>query len=115
MSRAPDALQIELRFRNAASQLINIAIGASPAICRANTPTSSDNAGSEMTGRLKPCRRAFCAACALPRSVFGPVLACAFARFELLFRPLNMLVSCEAFDHSGLSLNCLEVCILNFV
>jgi hypothetical protein len=27
MSRAPDALQIELRFRNAASQLINIAIG----------------------------------------------------------------------------------------
>src|SRR6476619_6812575 len=55
-----------------------------PEISRASVSTSSDNARLEQTGRLSAWRSAFLAARARPSAVFGPVLACAFARLALI-------------------------------
>src|SRR5262249_24480506 len=60
------------------------ALASGPAISRASVSTSSDNAGLEQTGRLSAWRREFLAARARPSAVFGPVLACAFARLALI-------------------------------
>src|SRR5207244_12441428 len=64
------------------------AISSYPAISRASASTSSDQVGSEQTGRLKSCRRAFRAERVRPCAVFGPALACALARLARILRSL---------------------------
>src|SRR5262245_25222138 len=64
------------------------ALALGPAISHASSSTSCEDTGSERTGRLSPWRCAFLVERALPAAVFGPVLACALARFALILRSL---------------------------
>ena len=65
-----------------------------PATSRAKFLTCAAEAGSALIDKLKPWRRAFCAALDLPRVVLGPVLASALSRFALILRALVMPASC---------------------
>src|ERR1039458_2584003 len=74
--------------RCASSKIFGLALF--PAISHAKFLTCAAQAGSALMGKLKPWRRAFCAALDLPRVVLGPVLALAFSRFALILRALVM-------------------------
>ena len=60
-------------------------------MARARASTSPEQEGLQSAARLKPWRRAFCAARALPAAVRGPVLACALRRLASSLRALVML------------------------
>ena len=63
-------------------------IGAGDGAARAST--SPEQEGLQSAARLKPWRRAFCAARALPAAVLGPVLARALRRLASSLRALVM-------------------------
>ena len=52
------------------------------------TSMACANAGSDSTGRVKPCLRAFCDERALPSGVRGPVLFCALCRLAAILNAL---------------------------
>ena len=86
------ALQIDLRLRHTPGARENLGEprARSPrTVARAPRPLSPRLASCS-TDMFSPRRRALRAERFLPRAVFGPVLACALARFACRFRSLVM-------------------------
>ena len=52
------------------------------------TSMACANAGSDSTGRVEPCLRAFCDEFALPSGVRGPGLFCALCRLAAILNAL---------------------------
>jgi hypothetical protein len=84
MAGMSHAAQIGLRFGDLTRKILGFRISVGPGNLACQRFHLSDNARLEQTGRLSAWRSAFLAARARPSAVFGPVLACAFARLALI-------------------------------
>lgn len=82
------AAQIDVRFGDPVSEVLDSDIGVCPGNFARESPHLFGPGWVGIEGRLKPWRKWFRATRARPCAVFGPVLARAFSRLALILRSL---------------------------